>query len=62
MRTKNGALMLREWYFLVDLWKNSEDMAIYNVTSRDFRSRQAEVFGIADRGERVIIRRRNKQA
>ena len=34
--------MLREWYFLVDLWKNSEDMAIYNVTSRDFRSRQAE--------------------
>ena len=42
MRTKNGALMLREWYFLVDLWKNSEDMAIYNVTSRDFRSRQAE--------------------
>lgn len=62
MRTKNGSLMLREWYFLVDLWKNSEDMAIYNVTSRDFRSRQAEVFGIADRGERVIIRRRNKQA
>ena len=30
-------------------------MAIYNVTSRDFRSRQAEVFGIADRGERVIM-------
>jgi len=30
-------------------------MAIYNVTSRHFRSRQAEVFGIADRGERVIM-------
>ena len=37
-------------------------MAVYNVTSRDFRSRQAEVFGIADKGERVIIRRRNKPA
>ena len=33
-----------------------------NVTSRNFRSRQAEVFGIADKGGRVTIRRRNKPA
>lgn len=37
-------------------------MAVVNFTSREFRSRQAHVFDLADRGEKVIIRRNKKQA
>lgn len=37
-------------------------MAVVNFTSREFRSRQAHVFDLADKGERVIIRRNKKQA
>lgn len=35
-------------------------MAVLNFTSREFRSQQAHVFDLADRGERVIIRRQRK--
>ena len=35
-------------------------MAVVQVTSREFRDNQATLFGLADKGERVIIRRRNK--
>ena len=62
MCTINGAQLLHEWNVFCRFAEKLNDMAIYNVTSRDFRSRQAEVLGIADRGEQVIIRRRNKQA
>lgn len=37
-------------------------MAIVQVTSREFRSEQARMFGLADSGERIIIRRGKKQA
>ena len=37
-------------------------MAILNFTSREFRSQQAHVFDLADKGERIIIRRNKKQA
>ena len=37
-------------------------MAVLNFTSREFRSRQAHVFDLADKGEKVIIRRNKKQA
>ena len=37
-------------------------MAILNFTSREFRSQQAHVFDLADKGEKVIIRRNKKQA
>ncbi len=32
-------------------------MAVLNFTSREFRSQQAHVFELADRGEKIIIRR-----
>ncbi|HCD78261.1 MAG TPA: hypothetical protein DEQ27_08280 [Prevotella sp.] len=37
-------------------------MAVLNFTSREFRSQQAHVFELADRGEKIIIRRNKKQA
>lgn len=37
-------------------------MAVLNFTARDFRSRQAHLFDLADNGERVIIHRGNKKA
>ena len=37
-------------------------MAVLNFTSREFRSRQAHVFDLADKGEKIIIRRSRKQA
>lgn len=37
-------------------------MAILNFTSREFRSHQARVFDLADKGEKIIIRRNKKQA
>lgn len=42
--------------------KNKDIMAVLNFTSREFRSQQAHVFELADRGEKVIIRRNKKQA
>lgn len=36
-------------------------MAVLNFTAREFRSRLAHVFDLADQGEKIIIRRR-KQA
>ncbi len=38
------------------------DMAVLNLTSRVFRSQQAHVFDLADKGEIIIIRRGRKQA
>ena len=38
------------------------DMAVLNFTSREFRSQQAHVFDLADKGEKIIIRRNRKQA
>ena len=35
-------------------------MAIIQVTSREFRDKQASMFELADRGEKVVIRRRGK--
>lgn len=37
-------------------------MAVLNFTSREFRSQQARVFDLADKGEKIIIRRSKKQA
>ncbi|MCH4147986.1 MAG: hypothetical protein LKG25_06180 [Prevotella sp.] len=37
-------------------------MAIVQVTSRDFRSRQKDLFDLADKGEKIIIRRGKKKA
>lgn len=52
------------WWFQekgLSLPKN-KIMAVLNFTSREFRSQQAHVFDLADRGEKVIIRRNRKQA
>lgn len=35
-------------------------MAVIQVTSREFREKQASMFALADNGEKVIIRRRGK--
>jgi hypothetical protein len=35
-------------------------MSIINVTSREFRDKQASMLSLADKGEQVIIRRKNK--
>jgi hypothetical protein len=37
-------------------------MAIIQTTSRQFRDNQKDFFDLADKGERVIIRRGKKQA
>jgi hypothetical protein len=37
-------------------------MAIIQTTSRQFRDKQKDFFNLADKGEKVIIRRGNKQA
>lgn len=37
-------------------------MAVLNFTSREFRSQQAHVFDLADKGEKIVIRRSKKQA
>ncbi|KUK58046.1 MAG: hypothetical protein XD81_1280 [Bacteroidetes bacterium 38_7] len=37
-------------------------MAIVQVTSREFRDKQASLFDLADKGERIIIRRGKKRA
>lgn len=35
-------------------------MAVIQVTSREFRDKQRNMFDLADQGEQVIIRRRGK--
>lgn len=35
-------------------------MAIIQITSREFREKQASMFALADKGEQVVIRRRGK--
>lgn len=40
----------------------NKNMAVLNFTSREFRSQQAHVFDLADKGEKIIIRRNKKQA
>lgn len=35
-------------------------MAVIQVTSREFREKQASMFALADNGEKVVIRRRGK--
>jgi antitoxin (DNA-binding transcriptional repressor) of toxin-antitoxin stability system len=42
--------------------KKNKIMAVLNFTSREFRSQQAHVFDLADKGEKIIIRRSRKQA
>jgi hypothetical protein len=37
-------------------------MAIVEITSRQFRERQKDFFEMADKGEKVVIRRGRKQA
>lgn len=37
-------------------------MAVLNFTSREFRSKQAHVFDLADQGEKIVIRRSKKQS
>lgn len=37
-------------------------MAIVQITSREFRDKQASFFDLADRGEKIVIRRGKKQA
>lgn len=35
-------------------------MAVIQITSREFRDKQASMFALADNGEQVVIRRRGK--
>ena len=35
-------------------------MAVIQITSRDFREKQASMFALADNGDQVVIRRRGK--
>jgi len=35
-------------------------MGVIQVTSREFRDKQAAMFALADKGEQVVIRRRGK--
>lgn len=37
-------------------------MAIIQITSREFRDKQASVFELADKGEKIIIRRGKRKA
>ena len=37
-------------------------MAVIEVTSREFRERQKSYFDLADKGEKVILKRGKKQA
>jgi antitoxin (DNA-binding transcriptional repressor) of toxin-antitoxin stability system len=37
-------------------------MAVIYISSRDFRSHQADIFDLADRGEKIIIHRRKKKS
>lgn len=35
-------------------------MAVIQITSREFREKQASIFALADNGEQIVIRRRGK--
>ena len=35
-------------------------MAVIQITSREFREKQASMFALADKGEQIVIRRRGK--
>lgn len=35
-------------------------MAVIQITSREFREKQASMFALADNGEQVVIKRRGK--
>ncbi len=35
-------------------------MAVIQITSREFRDKQASMFALADKGDKVVIRRRGK--
>lgn len=37
-------------------------MAVIQITSREFREKQASMFALADNGEQVIIRRKGKMS
>lgn len=37
-------------------------MSVLNVSSREFRDKQASLFNLADKGERIVIRRGKKKA
>lgn len=37
-------------------------MAVLQITSRQFRDKQKAIFELADKGEKIIIRRGDKQA
>ena len=37
-------------------------MSVIQVTSREFREKQASLFELADKGENIVIRRGKKQA
>ncbi|WP_407430455.1 hypothetical protein, partial [Arcticibacter sp.] len=43
------------------VYQNMYTMAIVETTSRQFRERQKDFFELADKGEKVIIRRGRKQ-
>lgn len=37
-------------------------MAVLQISSRQFRDKQKEIFELADKGEKIVIRRGDKQA
>jgi hypothetical protein len=43
------------------VYQNMYAMAIIETTSRQFRERQKDFFELADKGEKVVIRRGRKQ-
>lgn len=48
--------MYQNWYTKIKI------MAILEITSRQFREKQKDIFDLADKGERIVIRRGRKQA
>ena len=60
--TKNGTYLFAVLQKTRIFAKKLIDMAVLNFTSREFRSQQAHVFDLADKGDKIIIRRNRKQA
>ena len=60
--TKNGTHLFAVLQKTRIFAKKLIDMAVLNFTSREFRSQQAHVFDLADKGDKIIIRRSRKQA
>lgn len=59
--TKNLVFRLNGVKVLIFVYQKMYTMAIVETTSRQFRERQKDFFELADKGEKVVIRRGRKQ-